>query len=504
MKLAGTLKCEIIKPINSDGKSIWNEVGPRLMALRKTLAPALTMTMRELYPQAVGVIYLFKSGNKDEARTAQQQWTGLVEKTLRKHWNEELFGRLNHLKSKLKEEDGEERLKTITSANGPIQEYLSSETRHNIISRWKGEPFKDLLVSKVSVPSWTTGCAFYARNRECPVSGDPDKARLGFPLFGGGNKRTTLVVAPCGDGHEALWKRLVAGEIKLGHVGISYNLRKHKWYALISWLEEREENISGSHVAAVNMGINVFLQAVSDDGSEFHVDGGDILATRRRFYGRRKSIQKSLDKMGRGAHGHGRNRLLRPITNLGDCESRYMSSKCRTVAAELIKWCVRHNIGRLILEDLSRIRETDEAKDTHEEVKRLIHSWPYAELTAAITRQGAEFGVSIETREAYYNSQRCPICGHTHQDNVRIIEDRRDIMVDSEGRRWERSLSKRSFFTCKKCDFDASGDLVSASNLLQSVTGYSSILTTKNKANHKATNKSKAKGDRAMESPGES
>ena len=65
MKLAGTLKCEIIKPINSDGKSIWNEVGPRLMALRKTLAPALTMTMRELYPQAVGVIYLFKSGNKD-------------------------------------------------------------------------------------------------------------------------------------------------------------------------------------------------------------------------------------------------------------------------------------------------------------------------------------------------------------------------------------------------------------------------------------------------------
>lgn len=284
-----------------------------------------------------------------------------------------------------------------------------------------------------------------------------------FPLWGSGSRATQLAVAPCGKFYETLWGKLVSGEYKLGRVGISYDQRKRKWYALISWTAEVEIANQTGQSAACNMGVNVFMQAVAEDGAAHRVDGADILVTRKRFAHRRWSIQKALDTMGTGSRGHGRKRRLMPLTKIEDAEGRWAQTKCRMVAAELLKWCGRHRVGRLILEDLSEVRDSVSA-DEPAAVRRMVHQWPFYELRLAIERQAQEHGVTVELKSAAYNSQRCPVCEHTDPENVKQVQGREEFHLH-HGRAFSRR-EKRSMFECGKCGAKMDGDVVAASNLL--------------------------------------
>lgn len=472
-KIAGTLKCQIIKP---DGET-WDAVGSRMRALRDTLAPALNETMRVLYPAAMAWISAMRDGNKDEVKL-RGKWQNVAKKQLLSQWKTEMarkmefellrqleqerkkpgFTRLSQRELNLLEEGIRER---CTRSFAPPLDVLSD--RELVLARFNGQPLKDLLASRASIPSWKRGAAFYAEGRTCSVDGTPNSARLTYPLWGSGSRATRLAVAPCGSQHRALWRRLVAGEVKMGRVGISYCERKRKWYALISWTGESDIKPVEGQRAACNFGVNVFLQAVAEDGASFRVDGGDILVTRKRFAHRRWSIQKSLDTMGSGSRGHGKRRRLAPLTKLEDAEHRWAQTKCRMVAAELVKWCVRHKVGAVILEDLTGIRDADDESE-HVNVRRLIHQWPFYELRLAIERQAAEFGVSVEHRSATYNSQRCPECGTVDSDNVRQVTGREEF-IEHHGRAYSRS-DKRSVFRCVSCDYKADGDVVAAANLL--------------------------------------
>lgn len=518
MKLTGTIKCEIIKPVNDD----WNNTGLRLRALRETVAPALTMTMRELYPYAIEVISLIKQkpiknndDNDDELKNAifkaKNDFSGKVEVTLRKFWNTELDRRADFMVKPLVIRRGSLKVKTEVNPNAikkscvHVQEYFSSETRHNILSRFTGTSLKDLIASRASIPSWTHGCAFYVRNRECVVSGPASKARIEFPLFNGGKNRTLFAIAPCGKGQEASWNKLVKdyqaqqnrngakkadninkNEMKLGRVGVTYDKKKRKWFFLISWTEERDIKSAGKFQAALNLGVNTFLQAISSKGDDYRVEGTDIIIQRQGFTRRRSSIMKSLNTLGSGSKGHGINRRNLAITKLDKAESRWMTTKCQTVASELIKWCLLHNIGKLILEDLSEIRESDELDSAHVNVKRLIHTWVFAELTSAIQREASEHGVETEIHKCSYNSQKCPQCGFTSEENTKYVERCTGERIDSNGDAWKRVEKKRNFLCVNpKCNFKRDCDVVAAANALTEVTGIEAF----KKASKKNSNK---------------
>lgn len=496
MKIAGTLKAEIIKPIDDT----WDNIGARLRSLRDTLAPALTRTMRELYPYAIDFIESIKSdAPKDETKAAKKAFDDKVEPILRKHWNSELSRRESFLlesgqSSHIRRGSQKKKINNvdpvlIRRSCEPVREYISSETRNNILVRFNKKPLNDLIASRTSIPSWVNGCAFYARNRECPVSGKLNEARIEFPLFGGGKKRTTFAIAPCGKGHEALWLKLIRdfetqrersdhsiaiNEMKLGRVGISYDEKKRKWFVLISWTEERDIKSAGEHTAAVNLGIHTFLQAISDEGDLHRVEGNSILAQRKRFSCRRIELTRALNTNGSGSKGHGKKRRFLPITKLDDAESRWMTTKCRVIAADLIKWCLNHQIGKLILEDLSAIRDSHEISESHINVRRLINFWSFAELIDAIQRQGLENGVEVSINDCSYNSQCCPNCGHTSENNVKLMDTCVEEKIDSNGNVWKRS-EKKNKFACEKCFFERDGDIVAAANALYGKTGLQAL-----------------------------
>jgi len=450
---AGTLKVEIIKPVTDT----WDHVGPRLRALRRTVGPALNLTMRGLYCEGVDLV----NSAPEDVNLNSTIFKFSVEKPLHSNWNKILEREADINANR------EKQWQVPPDALAHVPSYWAGETRHNIASRFAGEHLKDLIANRASFPSWHRSAAFYARSDKCRVEGPSSKAVLTLPLWGNGKKATRLVVAPCGNSAEAIWRRLVAGELKLGRIGVTYSERKRKWYALVSWSSAEVPALTGKKMAAAHIGITRFVQIVAADGTEHNVSGEDILVTRQRFAHRRASIQRCLNDMGSGSKGRGVKRRMRPITRLEDAESRFVTTRIRQVAHGIITWCMAHDIGLLLWPDMTGSREGFEHKtggEAHEDVRRMIHEFPFYELQCAVVRDGKERGVRVDVHSVAYDSQTCPECGHASLGNLKDKPQRVEV-IDYHGRRFERKeILKR--FKCEKCGHKSHRDIVACVNAL--------------------------------------
>lgn len=500
MKIAGTLKIEIIKP--ADESVSWREAGSRMHAISRALGYSLNNTLSDFYPQIVE--YIKAKRNGDKATLSK----GDIEKALRENWNSELARSYEYRRQQYaKKIKG--RGKKVAEPNShtylPITEYFSSQTVDLIMSRFAGDHLKDLIVGNSSLPSWNINVAFSIRERACRMEGKADKARLSIPLWGAGNKATTFIVAPSGGSAIATWNKLIEDfskrkeivdyesrlkdknasaedkalalnkletmeAMKLGKISIKFNNNKRKWFALISWTKYQPDVTATNKSAAVNFGVNVFLQALCEDGSDWSDSGRDILVTRLRFQARRKSIQFAKRNLGKGSRGHGKKRRELPLTKIGDKESRWVETRIRTSASHLIKWCNRHGISDLYVEDLSGIRDAFEKKtqgDAPEELKRYIHNWPYFQTIQAIEYEGKEHGVRVHTKSARYNSQRCPCCENTDSENVVLVNVADKYLVHNNTS--YKSFESFTRFKCTKCGLKGRGDIITCANNLKDV-----------------------------------
>lgn len=499
MKQAGTLKVEIIKPTTDT----WKRVGDRLRAMRGTLPLALNFAFRDVYPRAMAEL---EAAQKKEK--ADQGWQNDVRKRLRFHWSEQLQRRQRFMTSGRKPVT----IKDLSVFN-PVGDVLCSETSDHIVSRFKGDHFRALLAGRAGVPTFEGGGkSFFSEGRDCVVSGGPSEARLSFPLWGSGSKATEFVVAPSGSSARILWERLVRDfeqrekvvgleraakapipkeapqevidqarrdrdeaahaliemkVLKLGKVGIKFDERKRKWFALISWSAYLEEGYQEGQAAAVNFGCHTLIQAMAEDGTTWDRPGRDVQEARLRFSARRWSLAKSKRSHGRGSRGHGKTRRELPMLKLSECESSWVRNWIRTMAADFGKWCVLHRVSDVHLEDLTGIRDTFENQtggDAPEQLKRLIHQWPYYESQQAIERQLKELGIRCHYKTAQYVSQRCPSCRHTEADNVKVVNfGGQPKMIDGE---LYRKVESRSQFECKSCGLKAAGDVIACANHL--------------------------------------
>ncbi|HET9954148.1 MAG TPA: transposase [Polyangiaceae bacterium] len=495
---------EIIKPLDET----WSDVGARMRALRKTLPLALNFALRDVFSRAMTQVEQVANGERADTR-----WQDDVRKRLRYHWEAQLTrqGAWVAKRSKAKAPMVSDR---ALAAPGDV---LCSETSDYITSRFSGQHFKDLLAGRAGVPTFGGGKSFFSEGRHCSISGSPEKAELSFPLWGTGKRATRFAVAPCGDGHAALWRRLVESAdhrvetidlikqskqgdtrkqalleletkrvLKMGRVGIKYNERKGKWFALISWTEYLPDLIEGGLAAACNFGINCFVAALAEDGSTYEDVGTDIIATRTRYQHRRRSLQRCVHHRGSGSRGRGVKRREKPLTDLGDAEARWVRDRIRRAAADFASWCVSHGVGVVYLEDLTGLRDSFERATSgtaHEEVKRWIHNWAFYETQCAFQRQLEESSIVVQRDKARFVSRRCPRkeCGHTAAENVKCVGGdwvpvpdhtlQRLRGMDGEyrvtgGKLYQRQR-KQNWFECVNCGFRADGDKVACANHLQ-------------------------------------
>lgn len=497
------LKVEILRPLDLS----WDVVGARLHAARRTLPQALNACVRALYPTLLDVIHPEPSadacrwsselcdtpkrrqvvaacagedGARPPARVERVSPASPLSPPLQSQLYQAAVSEAGLFAAALERDAAYQRKlgKDTSSSHAPFYAAVVDASTKVVITRFSGEHLADLRTNQASIPSWKRGAPLVARAVDVTVTtetidGRPE-AVLGFPLWVGSKCRFVMMLGRQQKMHQrrAQWELIASGQAKLGTVGIHYDERRRKWYALIAYSRTvATPTESVGTVAAVNFGINVALQAVASDGATFRVEGSDILTFRKRMAHRRAAISANLETHGTGSKGHGRRRRMRPITDLGDKESRYVRTKNQQTAAALLRWCVRNRVATLVLEDLTGIRDGAEERPGED---RLLHSWPFYDLGQAVKRAAEKYRLGIDGRDAWnvtvidracaYDSQTCPACGHVAEGNSTYVDGAVDV-IEHHGRMYERRERVR-WFKCLACRHEADGDVINCQNAL--------------------------------------
>jgi IS605 OrfB family transposase len=92
--------------------------------------------------------------------------------------------------------------------------------------------------------------------------------------------------------------------------------------------------------------------------------------------------------------GSGRKLKMESLDRFKDAESNYINNRMHTYSRELIKYCLKRNIGKIILNNYQEaVEETH--KET-EESKLLLATWSYYNLSDKIKYKASIHGIEVE------------------------------------------------------------------------------------------------------------
>jgi len=106
----------------------------------------------------------------------------------------------------------------------------------------------------------------------------------------------------------------------------------------------------------------------------------------------------------------------------------------------LVKWACKVGARKIVVEDLSNIRESSLKKG--KQLRSKINRWPYALFTFFITYKAATLGITVERVSPKNTSRMCSKCGHIDESNRNGFS-----------------------FKCKSCGYTADADYNASKNI---------------------------------------
>jgi IS605 OrfB family transposase len=227
-----------------------------------------------------------------------------------------------------------------------------------------------------------------------------------------------------------LWLPLIvpavhAEAIKLTH-GVSEFVRKGKdWFLMLAVkrpdvpVPEGERPQFGIDLGLANLAV------LAGPGVARFFDGKPLRYVRGRYFRYRRALQGKR-KTGMLKRSKGK-------------EARWASNENHRVSRAIVDTVAAAG-GVLHVERLTGIRERCEGTA---KVRRMLHSWPFAQLLQFIGYKAALAGVEVVEDDPRHTSQRCSRCGHTERGN----------------------RTRRDRFQCQACGYESHADLNAARNL---------------------------------------
>src|SRR5262249_28388607 len=141
-----------------------------------------------------------------------------------------------------------------------------------------------------------------------------------------------------------------------------------------------------------SLGVDLGLSRVAGTSEQkFHTQQ-NIRHKKARYKRTRRSLQ-----------ANGSNSAKRALKRVSGRERRFVADTNHCVSKQIVADAKANN-QRIVLEDLSGIRETGKAK--------CVHEWSFAELQQMIRYKAARAGVEVESVSPRYTSQTCSRCLH--------------------------------------------------------------------------------------------
>jgi putative transposase len=191
------------------------------------------------------------------------------------------------------------------------------------------------------------------------------------------------------------------GLVYAGKPGILRIKKKRgKWIADLTLKEDEVLQTSGQAVMGIDLGIKVpAVVYASGKGSRFFGNGRSQRYMRRRFYARRKKLQKA--------------RKSRAVKRSKGRESRWMKNINHQLSRQMVNHAHEQGVGTIKIESLQGIRKGTTRTSRGAKARknnRMKNSWSFYQLTLFITYKAERLGIKVEQVDPAYTSQECPAC----------------------------------------------------------------------------------------------
>lgn len=416
-ELTKVIRLEIVKPVNSD----WKTVGPRLREVQRMTAEALNFCIRRYYLEAAEKLENLKKERIKPKRS--------------------LLG-VGNSYCKLLGEKYQDKIPSY------VYSAISNIARQRFDKDW----FNILVKGSMSLPSYRNDCPIYiARIGQYGVQireDEDDKGKNRYlrlqisPKVGQRAEITEFVLHnSCFDeSRSAIWDRLIQGQYKLRSVQLLYKKRLKKWFANISYRFEPEVAIGldPNTRVGVDLGLSVPVYLALNNGfgrAALREEGDSIQSFRRQLDNRRRRLRRNERGILERRTGHGKQHKIGSIEKLRELENNFRRTANHRLSRAVINFSLKYHAGVIVVENLKHFYD-EKCEDS------FLKTWTYHELQTMIEQKAQEVGITVQKVDPHYTSQRCSKCGHIDPKN----RNGRD-------------------FQCVQCGYQCQADFNAARNL---------------------------------------
>jgi IS605 OrfB family transposase len=191
--------------------------------------------------------------------------------------------------------------------------------------------------------------------------------------------------------------------------------KRGKWIADIALTVEDAPRTDGQAVMGIDLGIKVpAVVHISGKGTRFFGNGRSQRQMRRRFYSRRKQLQKA--------------KKTRAVKKSKGKEARWMKDSNHKLSRQIVNHAHEQDVGTIKVESLAGIRKGTTRTSRGAKARknnRMKNSWSFYQLTLFIAYKAERLGIKVEQVDPAYTSQECPACGARNkaQDRMYVCAD---------------------------------------------------------------------------------
>jgi hypothetical protein len=248
-----------------------------------------------------------------------------------------------------------------------------------------------------------------------------------------------------------------------------------RWQILIPYKSPGANLPPGEGVMAINRGVvNAFAAVyVNEKVANFNhrMPGDWLIQSKCQFHGRQKRVLRDITAR------RGRRNLppssFGKLREQGDKERRFMDTAAWEIASFVAKAAVEANARVVIIENFSNFL-SDVPGDDGRYLQPYLRRFPFADIkNRIIDRLTRREGVRVRVMPSQFISQKCPNCGHTSRDNIKVLPR---MMAPAPKEKWEgprtpaRAASrqpKEGRFQCEKCGYTSESlDTTACLNLM--------------------------------------
>jgi putative transposase len=191
--------------------------------------------------------------------------------------------------------------------------------------------------------------------------------------------------------------------------------KRSKWIDDVTMTLPKPQPVQAERVMGIDLGIKVPAVAhIGGRGTRFFGNGRYQRMMRRRFYARRKTLQKA--------------KKTRAVRKSQGKEARWMKNINHQLSRQIVNHAREQGVGTMKVEALQGIGKGTTRTSRGAKARknnRMKNSWSVYQLTMFLTYKAERLGITVEQVDPAYTSQECPACSARNkaQDRTYVCAD---------------------------------------------------------------------------------